>query len=177
MTSHALASVVVLRSGTSTTLCSCVPRLRSPVLVFPSSSRRPPLPASFRSPPLLPRHFSSSIVPPLLLLSSSSIPRPPHILFLLPFSLIILLPSLHVRPPRRLACLPSPLVSLPSPSSLSSSEVEKTMRNHCQGAGKKHSNSDRAHYTVVAIVTLLHHRRFCRSEQDRRSHLRGNGVC
>ena len=43
------------------------------VFVFPSSSRRPPLPASSPSPRLFPRHFSSSIVPPLLFLSSSSI--------------------------------------------------------------------------------------------------------
>ena len=134
---------------------------------------------SFTEKPCPPRRFPAF----LSLLSSSCPPRPsfllclvvlvllfahqffssslPSFLLFLAFSLISLLPSPHVRPPRRLACLPSPLVSLPSPSSLSSSEVEI-------GIMLPSSQSP---------PSSLHHRRFCRSEQDRRSHLRGNGVC
>ena len=133
-----------------------------PVVFLPSCPCCPPL--------VLLVHRSSSALLSLFsfsLISFFSSSLPSFLLFLA-FSLISLLPSPHVRPPRRLACLPSPLVSLPYPSSLSSSEVEKTTRNHCQGLIIPSSQSS---------PSSLHHRRFCRSEQDRRSHLRGNGVC
>ena len=126
-----------------------------PVVFLPSCPCCPPL--------VLLVHRSSSALLSLFsfsLISFFSSSLPSFLLFLA-FSLISLLPSPHVRPPRRLACLPSPLVSLPSPSSLSSSEVEI-------GLILPSSQSS---------PSSLHHRRFCRSEQDRRSHLRGNGVC
>ena len=122
MTSLGLPMVVVLRSGTS-------------------SSSRPPLVVLLFPPPLLVVVFFLVISPrPSFLLSSSCPRRPssssshplPRCFFAHHSSPLAPCPS----PPT--SCLPpSPSrVTTVSPSSLSSSEVEKTMRNHCQGVGK-----------------------------------------
>ena len=127
--------------------CAVLSLLLFPLLFLVLLLYPPPLlPPSSPSPPLFPLRLSSSFASPLVFVSSSSI------LVLLkssssPPSLLILLLSLHVLPPipRRFACPPS-RVSLPTPPRHpSSSEIEKTLRNHYQGVGNMHSNSDRAH--------------------------------